>query len=63
MNSSAHPENQARTADASESTLHTIGQMLNGLRFGQITVIIHEGRVVQIDRTERFRPPSAANSG
>ncbi|MFO0917070.1 MAG: YezD family protein [Planctomycetaceae bacterium] len=28
---------------------------LQGLRFGQVTLIVHDGRVMQIDRTDRFR--------
>lgn len=28
---------------------------LAGLRFGQLLIVVHEGTVVQIDRTERKR--------
>lgn len=29
---------------------------LRSLRFGQLTVQIHDSRIVQIDRTEKIRP-------
>ena len=33
---------------------------LRSLRFGQLTVQIHEARIVQIDRTEKLRPDPRA---
>lgn len=30
-------------------------RQLRSLRFGQITAMIHDGRIVQIDRVERLR--------
>lgn len=40
--------------------LSQIRDALEGLRYGQVTIVIHDGSVVQIDRTEkrRFRNPS-----
>lgn len=35
--------------------LSAIAEALSGIRFGTVTVIIQDGRVVQIDRTERKR--------
>lgn len=32
-----------------------IVEALEGLKFGQLTVVVHDGVVVQIDRTERRR--------
>ena len=36
---------------------------LAGIRFGTVELVIHEGRVVQIERGERLRiePPAATN--
>jgi len=42
-------------ADRHEAALAQIRQALRGLQFGQITVIVQDGVVVQIDRTERRR--------
>lgn len=30
-------------------------QSLNGLEFGSVQIVVHDGRIVQIDRTERKR--------
>ena len=30
-------------------------RQLRALRFGQVTAMIHDGRIVQIERTERLR--------
>ncbi|HBH52181.1 MAG TPA: DUF2292 domain-containing protein [Planctomycetaceae bacterium] len=32
-----------------------IVEALSGLRFGQLLIVVHDGAVVQIDRTERRR--------
>ncbi|MET0363545.1 MAG: YezD family protein [Sphingobium sp.] len=32
-----------------------IAQALNGLRFGAISIVVHDGRVTQIDVTEKRR--------
>lgn len=34
---------------------------LRGLRYGQVTVTIHDGVIVQIDRTERKRGGDSKN--
>lgn len=32
-----------------------IAEQLNGLQYGQVVVTVHDGQIVQIDRTERTR--------
>jgi hypothetical protein len=39
----------------SHTALEHIEQALRGLRFGEVTVIVQDGVVVQIERTERKR--------
>lgn len=39
--------------------LDCIRNALRGLRFGQVTVVVQDGIVVQVERTERIRPPRA----
>jgi len=34
-----------------------ITQQLDGLQYGQVIVTVHDGQIVQIDRTERTRYP------
>ncbi len=39
----------------SEEELQQIRQALKGLRFGQVTIVMHDGAMVQIERTEKRR--------
>jgi hypothetical protein len=39
----------------SEDVLNAIIEALSGMRYGQVTVIVQDGLVIQIDRTERRR--------
>jgi hypothetical protein len=41
-------------ADRSE-TLARIEAALEGLRFGTVTLVVHEGEVVVVERTEKVR--------
>ncbi len=38
-----------------EPVLTALTEALRGIRYGTVTVIIQDGRVIQIDRTERKR--------
>lgn len=42
-----------------------ISDQLNGLEYGSVLITVHDGRIVQIDRTERkrFDPPSESRRG
>jgi len=48
----ARPQSES---DLLEEGLLNIRQALEGLRFGNIAITIHEGRIVQIDVTEKRR--------
>jgi hypothetical protein len=48
------PESITTPVDRGE-WLDTLKQQVASLRFGVIQVVVHEGRVVQIERTEKFR--------
>ncbi len=39
--------------------LERIGAALRGLRYGSVTVIVQDGVVVQVDRTEKLRLSTA----
>ena len=45
-----------------ESAVPAILSAIEGLRFGQVTVIVQDGRVLQIDRTERIRLAKQGNA-
>ena len=50
--------------DATDAVLAQIRGVLQGLRFGSVTIVVQDGVVVQIDRTEKRRlQPSARRSG
>ncbi|MEW6039503.1 MAG: YezD family protein [Pseudomonadota bacterium] len=34
-------------------------EALNGIRFGSVEITVHDGRIVQIERREKFRPQAA----
>ena len=46
-----------------EQELQQILDALRGLRFGSVNVIVQDGVVVQIDRTEKRRLRSSQTSG
>jgi hypothetical protein len=54
-----------KTDPLTEQVLQSIRDSLHGLRYGQVTIIVQDGRVIQIDRMERHRfnneePPGRA---
>ena len=40
-----------------EEVIAMIEQALQGLQFGEVHIIIHEGQIVQVHRTEKFKIP------
>lgn len=50
------------TQTVSDNILNEITQALEGLRYGQVTIIVQNGRVMQIDRTDRRRLSTSAES-
>lgn len=52
------PEKSAPSPDALrllEESLVSVREALSGLRYGAVSLTVHEGRVVQIDVTEKKR--------
>jgi hypothetical protein len=43
-----------KQANNQELALHIV-TILQGMRFGSVEIVIHDGRIVQIDRREKFR--------
>ena len=37
---------------------HVVQQHVQSLRFGSVHVIVHDGRVVSVERIEKFRLPN-----
>jgi hypothetical protein len=38
-------------------SLDLVRKALDGLRYGEVTIAVHDGEIVQIARTEKLRPP------
>ena len=49
------PQPTVTSTELSTTILNAITQALTGLRYGQVTIIVQDGRVMQIDRTDRRR--------
>ena len=47
--------NQAAASDQDKQVMDRIAQALAGLLFGSVEIIVHEGKVTQIERKEKFR--------
>lgn len=50
-----HATLSPKAAPDHEVAVEQISQALSGLRFGAISVVVHDGRVTQIDVTEKRR--------
>lgn len=48
------PINLPKPESHQEITAHIIS-ILQSIRFGSIEIVVHDGRVVQIDKHEKFR--------
>ncbi len=45
----------ARLESLTPATWDLIQESLRGLHFGQVLLVVHEGAIVQVERTERKR--------
>jgi len=45
----------AKSFQIDQQWLDRIAEQAGGIQYGQVTITIHDGRIVQIDRTERTR--------
>lgn len=48
-------ENEARDDTRETPALEHVQKALRGLQFGEVTVIVQDGVIVQVERTERVR--------
>ena len=44
-----------RTVQLDSTWLHRIAEQLNDIDYGQVTIIIHDGRITQIEKTVKKR--------
>lgn len=56
MDSQSKPDPKANEgASLDARVLAQIRQALEGLRFGSVTIVVHDGKVMQIERSEKVR--------
>lgn len=58
MNMSTPNEQPKGDGDVTPRAVQTVLDALEKLRFGAIQLTVHEGRLVQVDVTERHRYPN-----
>ena len=46
---------QPAVSDANEAALRAAGEAIGRLQFGMVQLVVHDGRVVQLEVTERQR--------
>ncbi|HTV47716.1 MAG TPA: YezD family protein [Phycisphaerae bacterium] len=44
-----------RTVEAEQDWQSIVRQQVDAIRFGIVQIVVHEGRVVQVERTEKIR--------
>lgn len=49
------PQPQRQNEDPQDPLACLVAQALRGLKFGSVEVVVHDGRVVQLERRERQR--------
>jgi hypothetical protein len=52
--------NADHVSDPAPEWIALVREMVEGLRFGVVQLVIHDGRVTQIERTEKTRLPASA---
>ncbi|CAI6041287.1 YezD family protein [Cohnella sp. JJ-181] len=45
----------AKALELNESWIQRITEAVEGLQYGNVQIVVHDGRIVQIERTERRR--------
>ncbi|MFC3801972.1 YezD family protein [Cohnella sp. GCM10012308] len=45
----------AKPLELNDSWIQRITEAVEGLQYGNVQIIVHDGRIVQIERTERRR--------
>jgi len=55
------PRSERPSTDVSPEMLRSIVAAIRSLRYGAIEITVHDGRVVQIERREKYRFPSTSS--
>ena len=52
-------ETKTATLDTAPDWIELVRQKVESLRFGVVQLVVHDGRVTQIERTEKTRLPAS----
>lgn len=63
MNNTSPEDHTSSSADARDAAWKAVAQALKDLKFGQVTIIVQDSRIVQIDRTDKIRLGSGGATG
>ena len=55
MTNVAQADGPVQQADPNEATWRLVREALRGMQFGTVTLIVQDGVVIQVDRTEKTR--------
>lgn len=53
------PDPNSAAPDATPDWVALVREKVAGLRYGVVQLVVHDGRVTQIERTEKTRLPAA----
>lgn len=62
MAPSANPSSNSGPGTATADWLALVREMVESLRYGVVQLVVHDGRVTQIERTEKTRLPATRDS-
>ena len=62
FSSSASTGSGAGTSPATPDWIALVREKVEGLRFGVVQLTVHDGRVTQIERTEKTRLPASRDA-
>ncbi|MFC5528545.1 YezD family protein [Cohnella yongneupensis] len=52
----------AKPVEVDDRWLSRIAEQVNGLEYGEVNIVVHDGRIVQIERKERRRYDDGTSS-
>jgi hypothetical protein len=58
MTASATPDWHRELSASEQELLREVTQALRSIRYGSIVIAVHEGRIVEMNKTERIRKSS-----
>lgn len=53
----------AKRLELDDAGIKQVAKQINGLEYGTVQITVHDGRIVQIERTDRIRFENNASGG